>query len=228
VLAGVLVVVLLAGVGLVTTWLVRQRGDDRQALPPVVPTGAPTTAVVSLGFTPISCERPASPTAPRTPQPNAKRKFGGWSLLPGWSYFADPAGFQLAVPDGWTYERVGTTICFRDPSNVRFLSIDPARNPAGDPVQACQKEATRLVQAGELPKYAQVGITRAPLQIKAADWEYTYQGPRDVRMHAITRWFASGGRAFALGWVTRDFDWQINLTFHSMVISSFSAMGTAR
>jgi hypothetical protein len=84
------------------------------------------------------------------------------------------------------------------------------------------------VQAGQLPKYAQVGITRAPLQIKAADWEYTYQGLRDVRMHAITRWFASGGRAFALGWATRDFDWQINLTFHSMVISSFSTMETAR
>jgi hypothetical protein len=46
-------------------------------------------------------------------------------------------------------------------------------------------------------------------------------------MHATTRWFASGGKAYALGWATRDFDWQINLTFHSMVVSSFSTTMTA-
>jgi serine/threonine protein kinase len=222
VLAGVLVVVLLAGVGLIATWLVRQRGDDRKALLPVVPTAASNSAATSLGFSPVACENPASSTAPRTPQPNAKHSSNGWALLAGWSYYTDAAGFQMAVPDGWSYERIGTTICFRDPSNVRFLSIDPDRNPAGDPVQACQKEAARLVQAGELPKYTQIDLQRAPLQIKAADWEYTYDGPRGVRMHATTRWFASGGKAFALGWATRDFDWQINFTFHSMVVSSFS------
>jgi eukaryotic-like serine/threonine-protein kinase len=222
VLAGVLVVVLLAGVGLLASWIFHQRGDDdRQSALPITPTVASTAGGVSLGFSPVSCERPASPTAPHTPQANAKRSFNGWSLIPGWSYFADTSGFQVAVPDGWSYERVGTTVCFRDPSNVRYLSVDPDRNPAGDPVQACQKEAARLVDAGALPKYTQIGITPAPMQTKAADWEYTYDGPRNVRMHATTRWFATGGKAFALGWATRDFDWQINLTFHSMVVSSF-------
>ena len=222
VLAGAVVVALLAGVGLVAAWMVRHGNDDRQSAPPIVPTTAASAGFVPTGFSQVACERPASPSAPHTPQPDAKRSSNGWSLLPGWSYFADASGFQVAVPDGWSYERIGTTVCFRDPSNIRFLSVDPSRNPAGDPVQACEKEAARLVRTGELPKYVQIGITRAPMQIKAADWEYTYDGPRNVRMHATTRWFVSGGKAFALGWATRDFDWQINLTFHSMVISSFS------
>jgi eukaryotic-like serine/threonine-protein kinase len=226
-LAGALIVVLLAGVGLLAGWLTRRGDDDRQATPPTVPTAGSSSGLAPAGFSQVECQRPASPSAPRTPQANARHNgANGWALPDGWSYFADTSGFQVAVPDGWTYERVGTTVCFRDPSNVRFLSVDPDRNPAGDPVQACRKEAARLIQAGELPQYAQVGIVPLTMQVKAADWEYTYDGPRDVRMHAITRWFASGGKAFALGWATRDFDWQINLSFRSMVVGSFSATGT--
>ena len=71
------------------------------------------------------------------------------------------------------------------PRPRRFLSVDPERNPAGDPVQACKSEADRLVKAGDLPKYRQVQIERAPLQIKAADWEFTYDGARGVRLKEI-------------------------------------------
>jgi eukaryotic-like serine/threonine-protein kinase len=228
VLAGVLIVALLAGVGLLAGWLVRGRGNDNRQAEAAGATAGSTAGIVAAGFSQVECQKPASPTAPHTPQPNAKhRGANGWALPDGWSYFVDASGFQVAVPDGWTYERVGTTVCFRDPSNVRFLSVDPDRNPAGDPVQACRKEAKRLVRAGDLPQYRQVGITRLTMQTKAADWEYTYQGPRSVRMHALTRWFTSGGKAFALGWATRDFDWPINLSYRSMVVGSFSATGTS-
>jgi hypothetical protein len=134
----------------------------------------------------------------------------------------------MAVPDGWSYERIGTTICFRDPSNVRFLSIDPDRNPAGDPVQACQKEAARLVQAGELPKYTQIDLQRAPLQIKAADWEYTYDGPQGGGRHALTRWYAAGGKAYAVGWITREFDWNQNWIFYQLMRSTLKTVKPAK
>ena len=113
-------------------------------------------------------------------------------------------------------------MCFRDPNNVRYLSVDPARKPDGDPVKACQTEAARLTAAGQLPGYDLVGLHRAPL-ITAADWEYTWTGPQNVRMHAKTRWFKSNGKAFALSWSTRDFDWTINTAFYGYAISSFSA-----
>jgi serine/threonine protein kinase len=228
-LAGVLVVVLLAGVGLTAGWLVRQQDHmDQAVLTAITPSTASSSSSAPVGFSTVVCQRPPTSAAQHTPQENAKHAADGWSLLAGWSYYVDSSGFQVAVPDGWTYERVGTTVCFRDPNNIRFLSVDPNRNPAGDPVKACQTEANRLVQAGELPGYTQIGIRRAPLQIKAADWEYTYDGPRNVRMYATTRWFVSGGKAFALGWATREFDWQVNLTFHSMVVSSFSTTAATR
>jgi hypothetical protein len=144
-------------------------------------------------------------------------------LLGSWHLYTDTTGFSVGVPDGWTYERVGTTVCFRDPQNVRYMSVDPNRNPKGDPVQACRTEAARMVQRGVLPDYQEVSLEPLSMQIKAAEWEYRYTVAGDTRMHALTRWFASSGKAFALTWVARDFDWQGNLSYRGAIISSFSA-----
>ncbi|GLY94753.1 serine/threonine protein kinase [Actinoplanes sp. NBRC 103695] len=225
VVAGALLVAVLAGTGLAAGYL--RQGDDDRARPVVVtPTGSaePAASVTPAvaGFSPAICDREPAQDAPRTPQAGAKTDVNGWELVSGFSYFLDPAGFHIAVPDGWTYERIGTTVCFRDPENVRILSIDHGRNPTGDPVAACRTEATRLVRAGALPKYQQVGeIERVPLLNRAADWEYRYDNASAVRMHAITRWFASGPNAYALGWITRDFDWDQNRATYAMIQSSF-------
>jgi tRNA A-37 threonylcarbamoyl transferase component Bud32 len=216
--AGALAAAVLAGGGLTGYLVQRDRKPDRNVVGEIV-TSAPAPAVAG-GFSPVACDRRPAADAPRTPQPGAKREVNGWELLSGYSYFAD-AGFHLGVPDGWTYERVGTTFCFRDPDNIRILSVDPARAPSGDPVRACRTEADRLVRAGALPEYQQIGIAEVPLLERAADWEYRYDGREAVRMHATTRWFASGGRAFALGWITRDFDWGQNLAMFQMVQSTF-------
>jgi len=37
----------------------------------------------------------------------------------------------------------------------------------------------------------------------------------------MTRWFTADGRAYALGWATREFDWQVNLSTYSMLKSTF-------
>jgi hypothetical protein len=68
-----------------------------------------------------------------------------------------------------------------------------------------------------------VGIKRVPYLAKAADWEYRYSDGQGDRMHAATRWFTSGGRAYALGWVTAEFDWQVNTSNLSMILSSFDS-----
>lgn len=219
----VVVVVLLAGGGIVAGWAVWNHGDGRrselQAGPSLVATSAP--AVGPTGFTPIACEQPPGSNLPLTPQPGAQRKAKGFALLRGWSEYTDVSGFRVGVPDGWTYEKVGTTVCFRDPNNIRFLSVDANRNPAGDPIKACTVEAARLVRSGAMPNYQLISLNRSALQIKAADWEYTWDGPKNIRMHATTRWFKSGDKAFALSWATRDFDWQINTAFYGAAISSF-------
>ena len=174
-----------------------------------------------VNFSPSVCGAAAPAGLPTTPQPGAARGTSTFALYADYSYFTGPTGFHLAVPDGWTYQTIGTTTCFRDPTGVRYLSIDPARNPAGDPVKACRTEARTLVEAGALPAYDLIGIDKVPLQTKAADWEFTYKGPADLPMHAMTRWFRLDGQAFALGWATRQFDWQINLSIYSMMKSTF-------
>jgi serine/threonine protein kinase len=175
------------------------------------------------GFSPVVCDAPATTAALRTPQPGAKKELDGWALLDGYSVYTDPSGFRVAVPDDWTYERIGTTVCFRDTRNLRMLSIDDARKPAGDPVQACRAEADRLVTMGALPGYQEHGIKAAPLAIKAADWEYSYDGPEQTRLHANTRWFASGGKAYAMGWMTREFEWSQNRSSIDFIEGSFKA-----
>jgi hypothetical protein len=112
-------------------------------------------------------------------------------------------------------------VCFRDPLGALFLSVDPKRNPAGDPVKACQTEAAQVKKTGDLPQYKLIGITSVAPTIRAADWEYTYAAPSGVRMHAITRWFKDGSKAYTLTWGSRDFDWPTNQTWRGMIIGSF-------
>ena len=177
---------------------------------------------VAIGFTPVSCEQTPPPQLPRTPQDGASEYVKGFRLLPSWHEYVDVTGFRIGVPDGWTYQRIGTTVCFRDPDNLRFLSVDPDRNPAGNPIKACTTEAQRLVGSGKMPKYELVSLVPAALQPTAADWEYSWLGPTGVRMHAKTRWSKSGTHAYAISWATRDFEWQTNTAYFGAALSYFT------
>jgi tRNA A-37 threonylcarbamoyl transferase component Bud32 len=220
-----LIVAVLAGAGVVTGLVLRD--DDR---PPAQPGALGATPAVltssgsggsSGGFSPVNCASPAPAGLPRTPIAGAERLRRGMALYPGWSYFSD-AGFHLGVPDGWTYQTIGTTICFREPGGRRILSIDPDRSPQGDPVQACRKEVDRLRATGELKNYTELRIDPAPGLARAADWEYTYDGRDGERIHAMTRWRAANdGKAYAIGFLTLDVDWPGNFEKWAMIQSTF-------
>ncbi|BCJ54828.1 hypothetical protein Asp14428_63030 [Actinoplanes sp. NBRC 14428] len=221
VVAGVVAAALL-GLGAVAAGLSALDGD-RASAPVAMGSAAPSSGTGGSGggFSPAGCLGRPSAVLPRTPQPGAARLRDGWALYRGWSYFSQD-DFHIAVPDGWTYERVGTTLCFRDPRNLRVLSIDPERRAVGDPVTACQDEAARLRAAGGLPAYQQYAIRKVPAVTRAADWEYAFDGPAGERMHAMTRWIASGGKAYAFGLMTRDLDWPANFATWGMIVSTFA------
>src|SRR4029453_305976 len=139
-------------------------GNPRIGAVPMVTSPSVTASTNGPGgFSPVVCDRMPAANAPRTPQPGAKRDVNGWGLVSGLSYFTHPAGFHLGVPDGWTYEKVGTTWCFHDPDNIRILSFDPARNPKLDAGGACRTEEARLLKAKALPGYQKIGIEEVPL-----------------------------------------------------------------
>jgi hypothetical protein len=220
--AAVVAVVAAVAIGVVT----HLAGVDRPTDAPDAAVGASPTAggagAGAGGFSPRVCEGSATENLPRTPLAGAATVApNGYAMFEGWSFHRDRAGFGIAVPDGWTYAVVGTTVCFRDPDGVRVLSVDPARTASADPVQACRREAGRLTAAGALPGYRELGIDPVPYFGKAADWEYRYTAADGTGLHATTRWFAAGGRAYAVGWVTREFDWRVNRANLGMVMGSF-------
>jgi eukaryotic-like serine/threonine-protein kinase len=221
--AGLSVVGVIGVAAIVASYLI-QRSDDVPVAQPSTPAAVtPTTtpALVPVGFSPATCAGPAPASATTLPKKGAADGVNGWKLLPGWSYFSDGSGFHIPVPDGWTYQKVGTMYCFRDNDGDRVMSLDTGRNPAADPVKACQNEAARLVKAGALPGYQQITIEKRPLLNKAADWEYTYTGDTGTRLHVQTRWFASNGHGYALSWGTREVDWSADFSKISFVLSVF-------
>ncbi|MEV4351911.1 serine/threonine-protein kinase [Actinoplanes sp. NPDC049596] len=224
--AGLALIAVLGVGGIMAGYLVQR--DDEAAAPVPVPTTSPSPSpspsrtIVAAGFSPATCDLPPPTNLPVTPQRAAARGVPGWALMGGWSYFTDGSGFHMPVPDGWTYQRIGTTFCFRDPAGTRLMTLSLNRDPAGDPVKACRAEADRLVRSGALPGYQEIAIEKRELLNKAADWEYTYVtsgGPRHVR----TRWLATDGKAYAISWATREFDWTADLARVSMVLSTFYA-----
>jgi hypothetical protein len=219
--AGLVLVAALGGGGILAGYLIQRTDAPVASVPSVTPSPAP--AIVVVGFSPSLCGGAAPSSAPVLPQRGAARGVNGWELLPGWSYFTDGTGLHLPVPDGWSYQKIGTMYCFRDPVGDRVLSLDTGRNPAGDPVKACRTEAARLVKAGALPGYQQILIETRPLLNKAADWEYRYRDPAGTQMHALTRWFAAEGRGYALSWAAREIDWTGDLPKINMVLSTFYA-----
>ncbi|BCJ42352.1 hypothetical protein GCM10010168_90770 [Actinoplanes ianthinogenes] len=175
------------------------------------------------GFSPIVCDAPPPAGVPVAPQKGAARGVNGWTLQAGWSYFTDGTGFHLPVPDGWTYQRMGSTYCFRDPRTARVLSLDVGRTTRTDPVKGCRAEDRRLRLSGRVRDYALIAITPVTLLHKAADWDYRYRGEAGVLRRATTRWFAAGGHAYALGWSTPDVDWATEFSRIQMVRGTFYA-----
>ncbi|WP_407651396.1 serine/threonine-protein kinase [Actinoplanes sandaracinus] len=189
--------------------------------PSTAPSSATSPGVESSGFAPALCESPPRAGLPVTPLKGAPRGVNGWKLQPGWSYFDDGAGFHIAVPDGWTHQRVGGTYCFRSPGNARVMSLHTGRDPAVDPLTASRAEEQRLATSGDLPGYALIGIASVPLLHKAADWEYRYHARGGAARRAGIRWFVIDGRAYALGWSTPEKTWNSDLGKIQMIRSTF-------
>ncbi|GIF36123.1 hypothetical protein Axi01nite_04340 [Actinoplanes xinjiangensis] len=197
-------------------------GESAGSLGPAPASSDPqTTSSAASAFSPSLCDSPPPDGLPVTPLDGSARGVNGWNLQAGWSYFTDGSGFHIAVPNGWTHQRIGTTHCFRGPRNGRTITLDAARDPAADPLAEARAEESRLATSGALPGYTLVGVGQVPLLLKAADWEYRYRSASGSARHAVFRWFVMGGRAYALGWATAEKSWSADLAEVQMIRSTF-------
>ncbi|WP_170153896.1 hypothetical protein [Actinoplanes italicus] len=172
-------------------------------------------------FSPLACETSPAESLPFTPLPGSARGVNGWKLQAGWSYFTDGSGFHIAVPDGWTHERIGSTHCFRSPRSTRVMTVDTGRDPADDPLTASRAAERRLAASGDLSEYELIGLASVPLLNRAADWEYRYQTSAGAARHTVVRWFLTGRKAYVLGWSTPEKTWKSDLSRIQMIRSTF-------
>jgi hypothetical protein len=144
------------------------------------------------------------------------------ALPAGWRNYPDSTGFTVYVPTGWTRSRDGSIVYFRDPKTGRVLGIDQTNRPKSDPVADWRGQSSYRVARGDFPGYREVHIVAVKYGLKAADWEYTFDGR--VRQHVNNRGFVvSESKAYGIYWQTKDTDWAAARSDLQLVFDSFRA-----
>jgi hypothetical protein len=134
---------------------------------------------------------PLSPSASSSAEPSA-------SPPAGFRAEDDPAGFTLAVPDGWRRTVEGPSVFYTSSDQDIMLQIFELHGPEGTPYESAQ-EAERI--AARQRGYEQIALERTGQgAMDPAELEYTYDsekygGSRRVLDHRFT---ASDGTMYAV------------------------------
>ncbi|WP_442930791.1 serine/threonine-protein kinase [Micromonospora sp. NBC_00421] len=202
---------LLAGTG--TTFALHNGGAA-----PSSPGGGAGDPVARPAAFPCAAPAPADATPVRSAPPPSAERFG---LVPGWTWYEDPAGFRIAAPAGWLRYTEGTVTCLREPDGPRVLSVAPGDAPA-EPVAHWRAEERRLTDDGRLAGYRRVEISALDMFRGGALWECEWTGAAGTRLHTarlLVR--VTPQRAYTVSWLTDQFDWQVNATYFLMIRQSF-------
>lgn len=193
------VVLLVVGAGVA---LHGRDGGTSGAAGPTSPraTTAPSSRAPSPRPTPTTSSGSAAPapttTSPKAPPPtSAKASAAG--VPAGYALRRGPGGFQVAVPAGWTTSTSGQVVKYRDPQSGEMLLVDQTDTPKADPAADWRNQ--EQARRSTYPGYSRIRI--APVDYrgwKAADWEFTYDGPSGP-LHVLNRGFVtSPDKAYSL------------------------------
>ncbi|MEU8824148.1 serine/arginine repetitive matrix protein 2 [Streptomyces sp. NPDC048636] len=161
---------------------------------PAPETGAPTDVPTDLPGVPSPSATPfGTPSSPSSSSPS----FTGGDPPAGYSTQSDPAGFHLAVPDGWERTVEGPSVFYTSSDGSTKIQVFELHGPEATPYESA-REAERL--ASRHRDYEQV--TLAPLGTAAmdpAELEYTYRSTSDGHRRIMDRRFsAPGGTMYAV------------------------------
>jgi hypothetical protein len=145
---------------------------------------------------------------------------GEYAPLPNWTYYRDPSGFHIGVPQGWKMSRIGNLYCFRDPNSPRAIAVLDQGRVSGDPSRLLADGEQAWRDAANLPGYVQVGITDAGYDEGAADLEYTYFDEK-ILMHGENRMLRMDDRVYTVFWLTTDFSWPSDQALLNFLQPSF-------
>ncbi|MFI6930021.1 serine/threonine-protein kinase [Streptomyces sp. NPDC050287] len=155
----------------------------------------------SPGTRPISSPPPSAPST-SAPSPSAPSASSGPSAPSGYHLARDPAGFVLAVPDGFSREPQGERVFYMSRGKAFRLGIRVADPDAGGPLAVLRRAAAE--GPGTNPGYRDGRVTRTTHRGRpAALWEFTWdgfsaaEGPR----HTYDLCWEEGGRLYDV-WVS--------------------------
>jgi eukaryotic-like serine/threonine-protein kinase len=165
----------------------------------------------------------ASQQAGAPPAPGAS---GPGPLPAGFTWYHDPTGFSIGVPQGWQVSHQGHLVYVRDPGSGRFLIVDQTSQPKPDPLADWQQQ--EAARRATYPGYHRIRLeaVRYAQAEKAADWEFTYYYG-SVLTHVLNRnILANAHHAYALYWSTPASEWQSSFHFFRGFAATFRPAGT--
>ncbi|WP_328653386.1 serine/threonine protein kinase [Micromonospora sp. NBC_00330] len=214
-LLGVVAVVVTATGAVIGGW--RGQGSPPAAEPGGAAAGVVESTVAAPPAHPCLDDAAASEAEPLR-EPGAPLPY---ALPSGWAWHQDPAGFLLAVPEGWTRHTEGALVCFRDPAEVRAIAVDPAATASSVPSKRWEAVERDALTAGALAGYQKISIGPVIRPGGAAEWEYTCDQAGGVRLHARRLLVnESRTRAYSLSWITRDSRWNETEPFQRLALAS--------
>jgi eukaryotic-like serine/threonine-protein kinase len=147
---GVLALIVLALVAGLTAWSIAADTTSD-------PIGAPSTVDTSTVEPTAAAAQATGPAPEASTEPPVAG--GGQPVLPaGWYRYTDETGFSVAIPQGWSVQRSGTIVYFREPVGGRYLGIDQTDQPQLDPVADWAGKEAYRVGRGDFPDYRRIRL----------------------------------------------------------------------
>jgi hypothetical protein len=164
-----------------------------------------------------ACREQASASETPLPIP-ARADRDKYGLLANWSYYEDPAGFNLKVPT-LRVSRIGKLLCFRDPSSLKTIAVYDQGELTGSLMDLVARNDDWRT-AAKLTDYKQLDLTDAHYVEGAADLEYSYLGP-DGPMHGVNRMLRLKGHVYTVYFLTAEVSWPTDRAWADVCQASF-------
>ncbi|MEU4692371.1 serine/threonine-protein kinase [Actinoplanes sp. NPDC023714] len=173
------------------------------------PSRAPEMRPMAFGL----CGADPQPVTPATATVPA-------DLPSDWTWVREPAGFALALPDGWRRVVDGANVCYTSPDGRQAFTVGVVAVVAGRPLEYWQNRE----KAAALPGYRRISMGVLLLRRGGADWEYTYRPDSGTVRHERRVLLAvSGDRSYLLRFTTADRDWAASTALQRRLVDLFAS-----
>lgn len=208
VLAAALLVAAMAGAGISAAALLINRDGDGGGAPT---RPAPGTSASTAPGTPAPGASAPGTSAPGTsagvsPSPGASTALGARPAPSGYRTARDPAGFSLAVPEGFTRDPQDERVFYLSPGATFRLGIKVTEPGPGGPLGVLRRAAAEGPRTN--PGYRDGRVTEATHRGRpAALWEFSWSGYSAVEgpRHTYDLCWEENGRLYDV-WVSAPVD----------------------